>query len=104
MHLHRGQRLAVRGDLHPRLRRSRRAGLVSAEPAPGGPPKHEIRVSACLDDGCGEIILRCVCGDSWNVEPGHTIAELDGLGAQHVAAQAAGHPRLGSVSPASTER
>jgi len=49
-------------------------------PAPGG---HEVRVSGCLDGGCGDVVLRCSCGDSWMAEPGHLAAELAGLAAQH---------------------
>ena len=68
---------------------------MSGEPAaPSVPREHEIRVSGCLDGGCGEAILRCSCGETWNVEPDHTIAELSGFAAQHAAGQAPGRPRL----------
>jgi len=71
---------------------------VSGEPAaPSVPREHEIRVSGCLDGGCGEVILRCSCGEAWNVEPDHTNAELNGFAAQHAAGQAPGRPRLASV-------
>ncbi len=73
---------------------------MSAGPAVSVPlAGHEMRVSGYPDDGCAEVILRCSCGWSWTVEPGHTVAELSGLQAQHAGGIAPGRPRLSPVPP-----
>jgi len=48
-----------------------------------GQDDHEIRVSACLDEGCDNVILRCSCCQAWELEAGKTIDDLQALAAQH---------------------